>query len=72
MSKKEVKIIKNLFLAKCSSQTEVVWKRRNKNILIDFNFTVKPVGFFILDSESIIDELISTEVEFQNFSDFNH
>lgn len=67
MSKKKVKIIKNLFLAKCSSQTKVVWKRRNKNILIDFNFTVKPVGFFILNSE-----LISTEVEFQNFSDFNH
>ena len=67
MSKKEVKISKHLFLAKCSSQTKVVWKRRNKNILIDFNFTVKPVGFFILNSE-----LISTEVEFQNFSDFNH
>ena len=72
MSKKKVKIIKNLFLAQRSSQTKVVWKRRNKNILIDFNFTVKPVGFFILDSESIIDELISTEVEFQNFSDFDH
>ena len=72
MSKKESQKYQKFIFGKVFWLVKVVWKRRNKNALIDLNFTVKPVGFFMLDSESLINELISTEAEFQSFSEFNH